>query len=60
MNSLCVYCGSNVGARSEYAEAARQLARQLASAGVGIVYGGASKGLMGILADEMLDAGGKV
>lgn len=58
MKTLCVYCGSSAGARSEYADAARQLARQLASAGVGIVYGGASKGLMGILADEMLDAGG--
>jgi len=60
VDNLCVYCGSNPGVRDEYAEAARQLARHLASAGVGIVYGGASKGLMGILADEMLDAGGKV
>ena len=60
MRSICVYCGSNVGVRGEYADAARKLARHLASEGVGIVYGGASKGLMGILADEMLAAGGKV
>jgi uncharacterized protein (TIGR00730 family) len=60
MKTVCVYCGSNVGMREEYADAARLLARQLASAGVGIVYGGASKGLMGILADAMLDAGGEV
>lgn len=60
MDTVCVYCGSNTGVRYEYAEAARELAQHLASAGVGIVYGGASKGLMGILADEMLDAGGKV
>lgn len=60
MKTVCVYCGSNVGVRDEYAEAARQLARHLAAAGVGIVYGGASKGLMGILADAMLEAGGEV
>lgn len=60
MKTVCVYCGSNVGVRGEYADAARKLARHLASEGVGIVYGGASKGLMGILADEMLAAGGKV
>jgi hypothetical protein len=60
MKNICVYCGSNVGVRGEYADAARQLARHLAGAGVGIVYGGASKGIMGILADEMLEAGGEV
>jgi hypothetical protein len=60
MKTVCVYCGSNVGVRGEYAEAARRLARHLASAGVGIVYGGASRGIMGILADEMLEAGGEV
>lgn len=60
MKNVCVYCASNVGVRGEYAEAARQLARHLASAGVGIVYGGASRGIMGILADEMLEAGGNV
>lgn len=60
MKTVCVYCGSNPGVRGEYADAARELAKHLASAGVGIVYGGASKGLMGILADEMLAAGGTV
>lgn len=58
METICVYCGSNTGVREEYADAARKLARHLAARGTGIVYGGASKGLMGILADEMLAAGG--
>lgn len=60
MKNICVYCASNAGVRGEYAEAARQLARCLAAAGVGIVYGGASKGIMGVLADEMLEAGGQI
>ncbi|HWM28203.1 MAG TPA: TIGR00730 family Rossman fold protein [Woeseiaceae bacterium] len=60
MKAICVYCGSNVGVREDYADAARQLATHLAASGVGIVYGGASKGLMGVLADEALRAGGSV
>jgi uncharacterized protein (TIGR00730 family) len=60
MKNICVYCGSNPGVREEYAGAARNLARHLAGQGIGIVYGGASKGLMGVLADEMLAAGGSV
>lgn len=60
VKNVCVYCGSNVGVRTEYADAARRLARHLAASGVGIVYGGASRGIMGILADEMLVAGGEV
>jgi hypothetical protein len=58
MKNVCVYCGSNKGVREAYADATRKLARHLAAQGVGIVYGGASRGLMGILADEMLRAGG--
>ncbi|MEX2125357.1 MAG: TIGR00730 family Rossman fold protein [Woeseia sp.] len=58
MKTVCVYCGSRVGVREAYADAARDLARHLAANGVGIVYGGASRGLMGILADEMLANGG--
>jgi hypothetical protein len=60
VKNVCIYCGSNVGVRTEYADAARRLARHLAASGVGIVYGGASRGIMGILADEMLVAGGEV
>lgn len=60
MKALCVYCGSNTGIRNDYADAAANLARVLAGKNIGLVYGGASKGLMGVMADTMLSAGGKV
>ena len=60
MRRICVFCGSNVGARSEYAEAARTLAAVLAERKLGIVYGGGNVGLMGVLADAALAHGGEV
>lgn len=60
MRSLCVYCGSNTGDKEIYIEAATMLGRVLAEQGIGLVYGGASKGLMGILADTVLAGGGRV
>lgn len=60
MKNLCVYCGSNPGARGDYATAARRLGELLAEEGIGLVYGGASKGLMGVIADTVLAAGGSV
>jgi uncharacterized protein (TIGR00730 family) len=57
---LCVYCGSSAGSEVAYAEGARALARALVANGYGLVYGGASVGLMGILADAVLAAGGRV
>jgi uncharacterized protein (TIGR00730 family) len=57
---LCIFCGSSPGARPEYAEATVELARLLAGRGIGIVYGGASVGLMGLLADTAMEAGGEV
>jgi len=57
---ICVYCGSSPGERPVYAEAARALAGELASRGVDAVYGGSCKGIMGVLADALLAAGGKV
>ncbi len=60
MKSLCVFCGSNAGARPAYAEAARQVGRLLAESGIRLVYGGGNVGLMGILADAALEAGGSV
>lgn len=60
MKRLCVFCGSNAGARPEYAEAARDTAATLAARNIGLVYGGGRVGLMGILADEMLRLGGEV
>ena len=60
MPRLCVFCGSNLGARPEYAERARELGAALARRGVGLVYGGASVGLMGLLAEAVLAARGEV
>src|SRR5919106_974985 len=51
---LCVFCGSNVGVRDEYAKGARELGRELVARGIGLVYGGGSVGLMGVLADAGL------
>ena len=57
---ICVYAGSNPGAKEAYAEAAEELARLLAQRGIGVVYGGARVGLMGVLADTALAEGGEV
>jgi uncharacterized protein (TIGR00730 family) len=57
---LCVFTGSSPGAHPDYARAAEELGRALAGQGLGLVYGGASVGLMGVLADAALDAGGEV
>ena len=60
MATICVFCGSSKGGRESYAEAASRLGRCLAERGHRLVYGGASVGLMGVLADAVLDAGGEV
>lgn len=60
MTRVCVFCGSNPGTRAEYADAARALAREIVDRKLGLVYGGGSVGLMGILADAALAAGGEV
>jgi uncharacterized protein (TIGR00730 family) len=60
MRRLCVFCGSSPGARPAYAEAAAELGRLLAGERIGLVYGGASVGLMGVLADAVLADGGEV
>lgn len=58
MPSICVYCGSNPGKSPEYIEAAHILGRELVQRGLGLVYGGASIGVMGAVADAVLEAGG--
>ncbi|MGD9904606.1 MAG: TIGR00730 family Rossman fold protein [Vicinamibacterales bacterium] len=60
MRRVCVFCGSSHGARPAYAEAARALGRLLAERGLGLVYGGGNVGLMGVVADAVLAAGGEV
>ncbi len=60
MRTICVYCGSNAGARPIYAERAAALGRRLAADGLAMVYGGGNVGLMGIVADAVLEGGGEV
>jgi uncharacterized protein (TIGR00730 family) len=56
---VCVYAGSNPGIRPDYREAAAELAESMAARDVGLVYGGGKVGLMGVLADTILAAGGE-
>jgi uncharacterized protein (TIGR00730 family) len=60
LNSLCVFCGSNPGASPAYGDAAARLGGALARRGLTLVYGGGRVGLMGVVADAALAAGGKV
>lgn len=57
---ICVFCGSRHGAKPEYAQAAQDFGALLAKRGVGLVYGGGSIGLMGVVADAVLAGGGEV
>ena len=57
---VCVFCGSSPGANPAYGALAARFGRQLVAEGLGLVYGGASVGLMGQLADAALAAGGEV
>jgi len=59
MKRICVYCGSSPGRSHRYQQSAGELGRRLAARGIGLVYGGASVGVMGVLADAVLDAGGE-
>jgi uncharacterized protein (TIGR00730 family) len=60
LSRICVYCGSSAGAVPDFAAAARSLGELLARSGITLVYGGAAVGLMGVLADAALSAGGEV
>ncbi|GAA4884911.1 LOG family protein [Pseudonocardia benzenivorans] len=60
IDTLCVFCGSNVGRGEAYLDAARRLGTRLATDGIGLVDGGAAVGTMGALADAVLAAGGRV
>ena len=57
---LCVFCGTNTGSRPDYRTAARELGTLLAEEGIELVYGGASVGIMGELADAVQEGGGHV
>jgi uncharacterized protein (TIGR00730 family) len=60
LSRVCVYCGSSAGSGPEFADSARALGELLARSGLTLVYGGAEVGLMGLLADAALAAGGQV
>ncbi|MFC7166271.1 TIGR00730 family Rossman fold protein [Halospeciosus flavus] len=59
MDAVCVYCGSSPGDRPEYLDAAREMGRTLAERDLTLVYGGGSVGMMGAVADAVLDHGGE-
>ncbi|MCP4346382.1 MAG: TIGR00730 family Rossman fold protein [Desulfobacterales bacterium] len=60
MKRICVYCGSNSGAKPEYLQAAKQLGNVLVEKNIGLVYGGASVGIMGEIANAVTEQGGEV
>lgn len=60
MRRICVFCGSSKGTKPAYAEAARAMGTLIAQRGMGLVYGGGEVGLMGIVANAALAAGGEV
>lgn len=60
LRRICVFCGSSLGARPAYQQAAQRLGELLAERGIGIVFGGGGIGLMGALADAALAKGGEV
>jgi len=60
MRSICVFLGSNSGRHPAYAEAARSMGQELAARNINCIYGGSDTGLMKVLADSVLSAGGRV
>jgi uncharacterized protein (TIGR00730 family) len=60
IHRLAIFCGSNPGARPDYADGVRALGRALSERGIGVVYGGSSVGLMATLADTLLDELGDI
>ena len=60
MKTICVYCGSNTGSKPAYTERAMALGERLARDGLTLVYGGGNVGLMGVVADAVLENGGEV
>lgn len=60
MRSICVFCGSYAGARVQYSQVTRRLGEELVRRNIQLVYGAGSIGLMGILADRVLESGGRV
>jgi uncharacterized protein (TIGR00730 family) len=60
MNNICVFCGSGIGNHPIYAQNAKKLGKALAQNNIKLIYGGGRVGLMGTIADEVIENGGKV
>lgn len=60
MKSVCIFCGSKNGIRKEYAEQSRAIAELFVKHNIAMIYGGATNGIMGIVADTMMEQGGTV
>jgi len=60
LRSICVFCGSSLGRRPAYVEAAKTLGQLLSELKIELIYGGGNCGLMGVLASEVLQTGGRV
>ena len=60
MKSICVFAGSSLGKSSLYSEAASDLGKEIVNSGYSLVYGGGSNGLMGVIADSVIESGGEV
>lgn len=60
LKSICIFCGSSLGAKAKYAQVAEGMGKTLAENNIRLIYGGASIGLMGIIARTVLKCGGKV
>ena len=60
IKNICVYCGSSPGRNPAYSSAAKALAKELYSRDIGLVFGGGAVGVMGVIADAVLEAGGEV
>src|SRR6476619_473981 len=58
LRRVCVFCGSSRGDNPRYADAASQLGREMVRRGMGLAFGGGGVGLMGVIADAVLEAGG--
>src|ERR1035437_2009702 len=59
MKRICVFCGSSQGSRPEYRAASEEMGAELVRSNIGLMYGGTSVGLMGVLSDAVLKAGGE-
>jgi uncharacterized protein (TIGR00730 family) len=60
MKSICVFCGSSLGTDPSFTEAARELGRTLSEQNITLIYGGANRGIMGLVADSVLENNGRV